>query len=60
MKTIVLGAQSFDDVVWAPGKTLAENLESVPDLKQGQQVIMPLEQPIKASGHLQVLLSPHA
>ena len=36
------------------GKTLAENLEGVPDLKEGQQVIMPLEQPIKASGHLQV------
>ena len=35
------------------GKTLAENLESVPDLKEGQAVIMPLEQPIKASGHLQ-------
>ena len=40
----------------ATGKTLAENLEGVPDLKEGQQVIMPLEQPIKASGHLQVLL----
>ena len=38
----------------ATGKTLAENLEGVPDLKEGQQVIMPLEQPIKASGHLQV------
>ena len=33
----------------ATGKTLAENLEGVPDLKEGQQVIMPLEQPIKAS-----------
>ena len=40
----------------ATGKTLAENLEGVPDLKEGQQVIMPLEQPIKASGHLQVLV----
>jgi dihydroxy-acid dehydratase len=37
----------------AAGKTVAENLESVPDLKEGQQVIMPLEQPIKATGHLQ-------
>ena len=25
----------------------------MPDLKEGQAVIMPLEQPIKASGHLQ-------
>ena len=37
-----------------PGKTLAENLESVPDLKEGQQVIMPIDQPIKESGHIQV------
>ena len=41
--------------VWrAPGKTMAENLECVPDLSEGQQVIMPLERPIKATGHLQV------
>ena len=40
------------------GKTLAENLESVPDLQQGQQVIMPIDKPIKETGHLQVLLSP--
>lgn len=33
---------------------MAENLESVPHLSEGQQVIMPLEQPIKATGHLQV------
>ncbi|CAL5227315.1 g10253 [Coccomyxa viridis] len=37
------------------GKTLAENLESVPDLKEGQQVIMPIDQPIKETGHIQIL-----
>ncbi|HTI59289.1 dihydroxy-acid dehydratase [Mucilaginibacter sp.] len=38
------------------GKTLAENLESVPDLDFGtQKVIMPAEKPIKATGHLQIL-----
>jgi dihydroxyacid dehydratase/phosphogluconate dehydratase len=40
------------------GKTLGENLESVPDLKKGQEVIMPLEKPIKSSGHLQVNHAP--
>lgn len=35
------------------GKTIGENLDSVPDLKQGQQVIKPLETPIKETGHLQ-------
>lgn len=37
------------------GKTLAENLLDVPDLHQGQEVIKPLEKPIKATGHLQML-----
>lgn len=37
------------------GKTLAENLDTCPGLKEGQQVILPLETPIKPSGHLQIL-----
>ncbi|MCA9191770.1 MAG: dihydroxy-acid dehydratase [Planctomycetales bacterium] len=37
------------------GKTLAENLEPVPGLKAGQQVVFPIENPIKSTGHLQVL-----
>ena len=38
------------------GKTLAENLASVPDLDfTKQDIIWPLERPIKATGHLQIL-----
>lgn len=37
------------------GKTLAENLAALPGLKEGQNVIVPLEKPIKSSGHLQIL-----
>ena len=37
------------------GKTLAENLASCPDLSEGQEVIMPIEKPIKETGHLQTL-----
>ncbi len=37
------------------GKTLAENLAEVPSLTEGQQVIRPLEEPIKATGHLRML-----
>ncbi len=38
------------------GKTLAENLESIPDLDfDTQKIIMPVEKPIKATGHLQIL-----
>ncbi|KAG6546830.1 hypothetical protein Mapa_011683 [Marchantia paleacea] len=37
------------------GKTLAENLESCPPLSEGQKVFMPLETPIKKTGHIQIL-----
>lgn len=37
------------------GKTMAENLAGCPGLKEGQDVILPLERPIKSSGHLQIL-----
>jgi dihydroxy-acid dehydratase len=37
------------------GKTIAENLRDLPGLKAGQDVFMPIERPIKASGHIQIL-----
>jgi dihydroxy-acid dehydratase len=37
------------------GQTIAENLNAVPDMEQGQQVIHPVSQPIKSTGHLQIL-----
>ena len=37
------------------GKTLRENLAACPALKEGQDVILPLDAPIKSSGHLQIL-----
>ena len=38
------------------GKTLAENLESVPELEfETQKIIFPKESPVKATGHLQIL-----
>ena len=37
------------------GKTLAENLKELPALKQGQDVLMPVERPIKQSAHIQIL-----
>ncbi|KNC85231.1 dihydroxy-acid dehydratase [Sphaeroforma arctica JP610] len=37
------------------GKTLAENLKDLPGLKEGQDIIHPIETPIKSSGHLNVL-----
>lgn len=43
------------DCLTVTGKTMAENLAEVSGLKKGQEVIKPLDQPIKASGHLQIL-----
>ncbi|KAL6782587.1 AAD1 [Auxenochlorella protothecoides x Auxenochlorella symbiontica] len=37
------------------GRTLAENLATCRPLAEGQQVIMPVESPIKTEGHLQIL-----
>jgi dihydroxy-acid dehydratase len=38
------------------GKTIAENLESVPDIDfSTQDIIVPLEKPLKATAHIQIL-----
>ncbi len=37
------------------GKTLAENLENVPKLSQRQAIIRSVDDPIKSSGHIQIL-----
>ncbi len=37
------------------GKTLGENLENLPGLKEGQKIIFPLSNPIKKTGHNQIL-----
>ena len=41
--------------VGCAGKSLADNLADCPDLTEGQKVIVPLETPIKDSGHIQIL-----
>ncbi|XP_078182700.1 dehydratase family isoform X3 [Carex rostrata] len=43
------------DCMTVTGKTLAENAKLVPSLKEGQQIIRPLENPIKQTGHIQIL-----
>lgn len=37
------------------GKTLGENLESVPGLKSGQTIIHMVDDPIKSTGHIRIL-----
>ncbi|KAI8081972.1 dihydroxy-acid dehydratase [Gilbertella persicaria] len=43
------------NVLTVTGKSLEENLHSLPGLPHGQDIIRPLSNPIKPSGHLQVL-----
>lgn len=37
------------------GKSLAENLHDLPGLAEGQRVIVPVETPIKESGHIRIM-----
>jgi dihydroxy-acid dehydratase len=43
------------DCITVTGRTLAENVADLPGLAAGQQVIRPWEDPIKATGHIQIL-----
>ncbi|MAV38099.1 MAG: dihydroxy-acid dehydratase [Planctomycetaceae bacterium] len=43
------------DCLTVTGKTLAENVASCPGLKEGQTIIGTVDQPIKSTGHLQIL-----
>jgi dihydroxy-acid dehydratase len=37
------------------GRTLAENLEALPGLAEGQPIVRPLTDPLKETGHIQIL-----
>jgi dihydroxy-acid dehydratase len=37
------------------GKTLAENLKSLPGLKAGQTIVHALDKPLKATGHIRIM-----
>jgi dihydroxy-acid dehydratase len=43
------------DCLTVTGQTLAENLADLPGLSDGQQVIRPWDDPIKETGHIQIL-----
>ena len=43
------------DCLTVTGRTVAENLATVPGLSEGQPIIHPLSDPIKPTGHIQIL-----
>lgn len=56
MKYLLSKGLLHGDCLTTTGKTIAENLADAPDLDfAAQQIIQPLEQPVKKTGHLQIL-----
>ncbi|MEP6675882.1 MAG: dihydroxy-acid dehydratase [Ferruginibacter sp.] len=56
MKYLLKEGLLHGDCLTVTGKTIAENLADVPDLDfDTQKIIHPLSDPIKATGHLQIL-----
>jgi dihydroxy-acid dehydratase len=56
MKYLLKNGLLHGDCLTVTGKTIAENLKAAPDLDfDKQKIIMPLDKPVKATGHLQIL-----
>ena len=55
MKMLLEAGYLHGDCLTVTGKTVAENLAEVAPLKEGQDVIRPFGQPIKKTGHIQIL-----
>ncbi len=55
MKFMLENGMLHGDCLTVTGKTVAENLAELPGLKEGQQVVHDLQNPIKETGHLRIL-----
>ncbi|MBL0270217.1 MAG: dihydroxy-acid dehydratase [Chitinophagaceae bacterium] len=56
MKYLLRNGLLYGDCLTVTGKTVAENLAGAPDLDfNQQQIIQPLDRPLKKTGHLQIL-----
>jgi dihydroxy-acid dehydratase len=55
LKILLKEGYLHGDCMTVTGKTLAENLNELPDLTAGQSIIYSFDKPIKKTGHLQIL-----
>ena len=55
MKYLLAEGLLVGDCMTVTGKTLAENVAGVPGLKAGQSIVQPVSNPIKPTGHIQIL-----
>jgi dihydroxy-acid dehydratase len=55
MKLLLAEGLLHGDCLTVTGKTIAENLADLPGLTEGQDVVRPLSNPIKATGHIRIM-----
>lgn len=55
MKMLLAEGMLHGDCITVTGRTIADNLGGAAPLSGGQGVIMPVDRPIKSTGHLQIL-----
>lgn len=55
MKYMLKLGMLHGDCMTVTGKTLAENLADAPDLAEGQDIVRPVNKPIKETGHIRIL-----
>ena len=55
MKYLLKEGYIHGECLTVTGKTVAENLEKVPDLKQGQQIVQEVKDALKSTGNIQIL-----
>ena len=55
MKRLLAAGLLDGDCLTVTGQTVAENLASLPDLAEEQTIVRPLANPMKATGHIQIL-----
>jgi dihydroxy-acid dehydratase len=55
MKLLLAEGYLHGDCLTVTGKTLAKNLADLPGLSDNQEVLRPLDNPIKQTGHIQIM-----
>ena len=55
MKLLLDEGLIHGDCLTVTGKTVAENLDDLPALKEAQEVVKPFSEPIKTTGHIRIM-----
>ncbi|MBX3434603.1 MAG: dihydroxy-acid dehydratase [Pirellulales bacterium] len=55
MKMLLEAGHIDGSCLTVTGKTIAENLADLPGLKPGQEIVRPLDNPLKATGHIRIM-----